>query len=243
MVVHMIRMIYVMNRSNSFYFLSYLLDLYACGEYSYDNLYNYNDSTIAVTDKPLGSSGVESSTSSLTTKSSTVSFDSSAFERQLSISVSNSSIPQQQPTLRENNKITRDPKNGAFTFQVHAEYDLLLHVQKSLDRTRSRNNNADQINNIRLSQIIMRSVDDYCLKKQWMYHIGREKGVAIGRFLEDSLKRGDWINKVSVYLYILYTMSVLNTHANFLLVYLNHNTYRYSLVSILAHTVATRHLF
>lgn len=170
-------------------------DLYACGEYSYDNLYNYNDSTIAVTDKPLGSSGVESSTSSLTTKSSTVSFDSSAFERQLSISVSNSSIPQQQPTLRENNKITRDPKNGAFTFQVHAEYDLLLHVQKSLDRTRSRNNNADQINNIRLSQIIMRSVDDYCLKKQWMYHIGREKGIAIGRFLEDSLKRGDWANK------------------------------------------------
>ena len=181
-------------------FTTYLipLDLYASGEYSYDNLYNYNDSTIAVTDKPLGRSGVESSTSSLTTnQSSTVSFDASAFERQLSIS-SNSSIPQQQPTLRENNKITRDPKNGAFTFQVHAEYDLLPHVQKSLDRTRSRNNNADQINNIKLSQLIMRSVDDYCLKKQWMYHIGREKGVAIGRFLEDSLKRGDWANKVHI---------------------------------------------
>ena len=182
-------------------FLILPIDLYACGEYSYDNLYNYNDSTIAVNDKPLGSSGVESSTSSLTTnQSSTVSFDASAFERQLSVSNSNSSIPQQQqPTLRENNKITRDPKNGAFTFQVHAEYDLLLHVQKSLDRSRSRNNNVDQINNIRLSQLIMRSVDDYCLKKQWMYHIGREKGVAIGRFLEDSLKRGDWANKVRTY--------------------------------------------
>lgn len=82
---------------------------------------------------------------------------------------------------------------------MHAEYDLLLHVQKSLDRTRSRNNNADQLNNIKLSQLIMRSVDDYCLKKQWMYHIGREKGVAIGRFLEDSLKRGDWSNKVRIY--------------------------------------------
>ena len=44
----------------------------------------------------------------------------------------------------------------------------------------------------------MRSVDDYCLKKQWMYHIGREKGVTIGRFLEDSLKRGDWANKVRI---------------------------------------------
>jgi len=182
----------------------------------------------------LGSSGVESSTSSLTTdKSSTVSFDASAFERQLSISVSNSSIAQQQqPTLRENNKITRDPKNGAFTFQVHAEYDLLLHVQKSLDRTRSRNNNADQINNIKLSQLIMRSVDDYCLKKQWMYHIGREKGVAIGRFLEDSLKRGDWVNKVRMIVGIIcitYAMYCI-THIHFPLVYLNYNTYRNSLV-------------
>ena len=31
-----------------------------------------------------------------------------------------------------------------------------------------------------------------------MYHIGREKGVTIGRFLEDSLKRGDWANKVRI---------------------------------------------
>ena len=28
--------------------------------------------------------------------------------------------------------ITRDPRNGAFTFQVHAEYDMLLRVQKVL---------------------------------------------------------------------------------------------------------------
>ena len=215
--------------------LSYI-DLYACGEYSYDNLYNYNDSSIAVNDKPLGNSSGVSSTSSLTTdKSSTVSFDASAFERQLSInSVSNSSIAQQQqPTLREvstnSNNITRDPQCGAFTFQVHAEYDLLLHVQKSLDRTRRSN-----ANNIKLSQLIMRSVDDYCLKKQWMYHIGREKGVAIGRFLEDSLKRGDWVNKVCIIVRIICITYVIscNTHVNFLLVYLNHNTNRSSLVSI-----------
>jgi len=34
-----------------------------------------------------------------------------------------------------------------------------------------------------LSKAIMRSIDGYCLKKQWMYHIGSQKGVAIGRFL------------------------------------------------------------
>ena len=34
----------------------------------------------------------------------------------------------------------------------------------------------------------MRSIDEYCLQKQWMYHIGNNKGTAIARFLEESLK-------------------------------------------------------
>eukprot|EP00584_Thalassiosira_punctigera_P014500 CAMPEP_0172572792 /NCGR_PEP_ID=MMETSP1067-20121228/135860_1 /TAXON_ID=265564 ORGANISM="Thalassiosira punctigera, Strain Tpunct2005C2" /NCGR_SAMPLE_ID=MMETSP1067 /ASSEMBLY_ACC=CAM_ASM_000444 /LENGTH=404 /DNA_ID=CAMNT_0013365379 /DNA_START=126 /DNA_END=1340 /DNA_ORIENTATION=- len=75
---------------------------------------------------------------------------------------------------------TRDPRNGAFTFQVHAEYDLLLHVQKDLDKHRDENST-----DVELSEIITRSVDEYCLRKQWMYHIGCEKGSAIKRFLRE----------------------------------------------------------
>ena len=92
--------------------------------------------------------------------------------------------------------ITRDPRNGAFTFQVHAEYDLLLHIQKDLDKHRRAvedrygdiNNNHDQMSDVNLSKTIMKSVDEYCQTKQWMYHIGREKGVAIGRFLRGGVE-------------------------------------------------------
>ncbi|KAK1734282.1 putative catechol O-methyltransferase [Skeletonema marinoi] len=102
-------------------------------------------------------------------------------------------------------KITRDPRNGAFTFQVHAEYDLLLQIQKDLDAKRPSKSSRSSLNSLALSdidstRIILKSVDDYCYGKQWMYHIGSEKGKAISRFLRSGverwLKRDDRKNKV-----------------------------------------------
>jgi predicted O-methyltransferase YrrM len=109
--------------------------------------------------------------------------------------------------------ITRDPRNGAFTFQVHAEYDMLLRVQKDLDKHRrssrgpreggsgsnygtNSNNTTDDDDDasadeesIRLSRRIMLSIDNYCLHEQWMYHIGHEKGEALSRFLTSCLEK------------------------------------------------------
>jgi len=162
-------------------------------ECSYSNLYNYNvtcdgGGVAAATTSSTTSASSSSFSTTISERSSTVSFDSSAFEKQLSLN--NTQQQQHQPSLRESNNtgnITRDPRNGAFTFQVHAEYDLLLHIQKDLDRHgRSRLSNNS---NIQLSKLVMRSIDNYCLQKQWMYHIGSEKGVAIGRFLDDCLKK------------------------------------------------------
>jgi len=96
-------------------------------------------------------------------------------------------------------RITRDPRNGAFTFQVHAEYDLLLQIQKDLDAKRPSKSSKSSLNSLALSdvdstKIILKSVDDYCYGKQWMYHIGSEKGNAISRFLRSCVdswrKRG-----------------------------------------------------
>lgn len=96
------------------------------------------------------------------------------------------------PPAEEGGK--RDPRRGAFTFQVHAEYDLLLHVQRALDRRRggggrgggrpgSTSGPGPRPDAVALSRAIMASVDEYCLKEQWMYHVGSQKGGAIGRFL------------------------------------------------------------
>lgn len=102
--------------------------------------------------------------------------------------------------------LQRDPRNGAFTFQVHAEYDLLLHVQKDLDRYHqklrrcsSTSNSADVTAELQPSRIIMDSIDNYCLSKQWMYHIGYEKAEVVRNFLQRSLH--DFIARHSDELY------------------------------------------
>mmetsp|Transcript_9713 Transcript_9713/g.18065 ORF Transcript_9713/g.18065 Transcript_9713/m.18065 type:complete len:373 (+) Transcript_9713:85-1203(+) len=83
--------------------------------------------------------------------------------------------------------ITRDPRNGAFTFSVNAEYDLLLHIQRSLDDAFRSSGSAASVSDIESSKIIMKSIDEYCLKKQWMYHVGMEKSRFISKFLERSI--------------------------------------------------------
>ena len=97
-------------------------------------------------------------------------------------------------------KITRDPRNGAFTFQVHAEYDLLLHIQKDLDSKRKGSGSSLNsalsslaLSDIQSTKIILKSIDDYCYGKQWMYHIGSEKGKAISRFLRGGVE--SWMKR------------------------------------------------
>eukprot|EP00577_Skeletonema_sp_RCC1716_P012404 CAMPEP_0113415882 /NCGR_PEP_ID=MMETSP0013_2-20120614/24815_1 /TAXON_ID=2843 ORGANISM="Skeletonema costatum, Strain 1716" /NCGR_SAMPLE_ID=MMETSP0013_2 /ASSEMBLY_ACC=CAM_ASM_000158 /LENGTH=406 /DNA_ID=CAMNT_0000302891 /DNA_START=1 /DNA_END=1221 /DNA_ORIENTATION=+ /assembly_acc=CAM_ASM_000158 len=107
-----------------------------------------------------------------------------------------SSSNNKQPNTTD--KITRDPRNGAFTFQVHAEYDLLLQIQKDLDAKRPSKSSRSSLNSLALSdidstRIILKSVDDYCYGKQWMYHIGSEKGKAISRFLRSGVER--WLKR------------------------------------------------
>mmetsp|Transcript_4797 Transcript_4797/g.7254 ORF Transcript_4797/g.7254 Transcript_4797/m.7254 type:complete len:425 (-) Transcript_4797:133-1407(-) len=107
-----------------------------------------------------------------------------------------SSSNNKQPNTTD--KITRDPRNGAFTFQVHAEYDLLLQIQKDLDAKRPSKSSRSSLNSLALSdidstKIILKSVDDYCYGKQWMYHIGSEKGKAISRFLRSGVER--WLRR------------------------------------------------
>lgn len=169
----------------------------SCGqEFSYSNLYPGCDASTATatTAATSGSAGSNesggSSSSTLASSPSannerTVSFDAGAFDNARRNNSSSSTSSAAGPTLRST-AITRDPRNGAFTFQVHAEYDLLMCIQKELDKQRRAAGGSNALSDVQLSKIIMRSVDEYCLRKQWMYHIGSEKAVAIGRFLREA---------------------------------------------------------
>ncbi len=83
--------------------------------------------------------------------------------------------------------ITRDPRNGAFTFSVNSEYDLLLHIQRALDQSYRSSGSAATMSNIDTAKVIMKSIDDYCFRKQWMFHVGNEKSEVIAKFLEKGI--------------------------------------------------------
>ena len=149
----------------------------------------------AVVEGGGGGGGATVSTTSLSSELS-ASFTSSAMNAVVGLDSSSFDHPSNGGDGQKRSSIiTRDPRNGAFTFHVHAEYDMLLRVQRNLDGHRARGggaNDADRDNaveeSIRLSRRILRSIDDYCMHEQWMYHIGREKGEALSRFLRSCLE-------------------------------------------------------
>lgn len=171
-------------------------------EFSYSNLYCYDGSsaaTTATTPAATASNNVgapiETRAETLLPKTATSSDNRKKQEsKSKKATLKNESSQQKHDSpeteVTDATLITRNPANGAFTFQVHAEYDLLMHVQRDLDKHRSILGNSD----IQLSKLITQSVDEYCLGKQWMYHIGSEKGVAIGRFLREAAER--WYAKM-----------------------------------------------
>eukprot|EP00566_Odontella_aurita_P009724 CAMPEP_0113540062 /NCGR_PEP_ID=MMETSP0015_2-20120614/8271_1 /TAXON_ID=2838 /ORGANISM="Odontella" /LENGTH=434 /DNA_ID=CAMNT_0000439823 /DNA_START=401 /DNA_END=1705 /DNA_ORIENTATION=- /assembly_acc=CAM_ASM_000160 len=110
----------------------------------------------------------------------------------------------------------RDANNhGAWTFRRDAERDLLQHVENGLSisssssspssrsqqpaaQSSSSSSQSSQSPSARREALaesecaaassILRSVDVYCLGKQWMYHVGHEKGEVIGPFVEKCVR-------------------------------------------------------
>lgn len=76
----------------------------------------------------------------------------------------------------------RDPKNGAWTFKPDTEDDLLAHVEYGLAE------HIESFNEIDSSEAILRSIDVYCLGKQWMFHVGQEKGEVLKGFLRECIE-------------------------------------------------------
>lgn len=77
--------------------------------------------------------------------------------------------------------LQRDPDNGAWTFKANTEQDLLRHVQSGLADT------IQDLDDVDAAKAVLRSIDVYCLGKQWMYHVGHEKGEEIKPFLRDCI--------------------------------------------------------
>ena len=90
--------------------------------------------------------------------------------------------------------LKRDPANGAWTFKANAELDLLQHVENVVAMSDANNaavggygqkDASDAV--VDASKTVLRAIDQYCTGKQWMYHVGHEKGEMIKPFLRESI--------------------------------------------------------
>ena len=83
--------------------------------------------------------------------------------------------------------LKRDPANGAWTFKTNSELDLLQHVEHVVAMSDA--NNAalasDATTGTSAAKTVLGAIDAYCTGKQWMFHVGCEKGKEISRFLRE----------------------------------------------------------
>lgn len=85
--------------------------------------------------------------------------------------------------------LKRDPANGAWTFKTNSELDLLQHVEHVVAMSDA--NNAalapDASTDTSAAKTVLGAIDAYCTGKQWMFHVGCEKGKEVASFLRQSI--------------------------------------------------------
>jgi catechol O-methyltransferase len=96
--------------------------------------------------------------------------------------------------------ISRDESCGILSFHPHTETSLLNHVKNSLLNsdysTRPRAHN--EINSQRpgltkerktKEEMVLKAVDEFCITRHWMMHVGPEKGDILKRLLRESIDK------------------------------------------------------
>jgi len=86
-----------------------------------------------------------------------------------------------------NEHYARDESCGVMSFHFHTEQALLLHVRRALDVSVC-NHTGDSLP-LSLAQRVLKAMDEFCMEKHWMMHIGPEKGALICNELEESYLR------------------------------------------------------
>lgn len=76
---------------------------------------------------------------------------------------------------------TRDPSCGILAFHAGTEQALLKHVELGLGKRQREQ--TDDVGD--LATFVLDSIDDFCLKRHWMMHVGNEKAIIIQQFVEE----------------------------------------------------------
>ena len=96
---------------------------------------------------------------------------------------------QQQQQQQDDTVLLRDPECGVLTAHAGTEHALLAFVRNNALPIKNGNNTGD--NNTKPSIVrveqILQAVDDFCLTRHWMMHIGPEKATTLQDFLTECL--------------------------------------------------------
>jgi catechol O-methyltransferase len=100
--------------------------------------------------------------------------------------------------------VQRDPNNGILAFHPGTEQALLNHVQQNLDKVRDRTD-------LDAATAVIGHIDDFCVRRHWMMHVGQEKGSIIKDFLRECVdsKAGQNLCVVEIGTYCGYSSVVL----------------------------------
>jgi catechol O-methyltransferase len=91
----------------------------------------------------------------------------------------------------------RDPSCGVLAFHYGTEKSLLRHVQLELTSDRftsivtknpiTTTNHQGEAEGCRtvVASLVLQLVDEFCLSRHWMMHVGQEKGVVVQQFLKE----------------------------------------------------------
>jgi catechol O-methyltransferase len=77
----------------------------------------------------------------------------------------------------EEDVLLRDESCGVCSFHSNTEASLLMHVRNTPNLQGANNDPKDVLN----------AIDDFCMSRHWMMHVGPDKGVLLKRILHDAM--------------------------------------------------------
>jgi catechol O-methyltransferase len=87
-----------------------------------------------------------------------------------------------------NEAIKRDESCGVLSFHPNTEASLLAHVHNSLKTAVPSTTSPDSIHNkLQHASDVIHAIDQFCMRRHWMMHVGPEKGNILVEALRDSM--------------------------------------------------------
>jgi catechol O-methyltransferase len=100
-------------------------------------------------------------------------------------------IDKEQASIQDENVVAnvveRSQEHDVLSFHNGTEQALLIFVQQAVRDYISNTESQNELRNVR--QIVIQAIDQFCMERHWMMHVGPEKGRIMQDFLKDHIMK------------------------------------------------------